>query len=67
MYLGLRQKSGRCYFFLFCHFFAEGIITFVASYGKELLQILHLAPGDASDQRTTYLERNQGLVDAHHY
>jgi hypothetical protein len=50
--------------FSLCHIFAEDIANFVVSYGKELFQIVHLAPGDAPEPRTSYLESNQGLMVA---
>ena len=59
----IRQKKK----IMLCHFFAEDIAIFVGSYGKELFQILHLAAGNTPNQRTAYLERNQGLMDAQFY
>ena len=61
---GLRQDTGKYTSSMFCHFFAEGIITFVASYGKELLQILHLVAGDTPEPRTSYAGPNQAIVAA---
>ena len=50
--------------FSLCHIFAEDIANFVVSYGKELLQILHLAAGDAPEPRASYAGPNQAVVAA---
>ena len=45
---------------LICYLFA----IFATSYGKELLQILHLAAGDAPEQGTADAGSDKGAVEA---
>ena len=44
--------------------FLPKVLLSLYSYGKELLQILHLAPGNPPDKRPLNPKRNQGLMDA---
>lgn len=48
----------------FCNIFAEYIANFVASYGKELFQILHLAAWNTPEPRPAYTCPNQAVVAA---
>ena len=45
-------------------YFAENIAIFMVRYGKELLQILHLAAGDTPEPRASYTGPNQAVVAA---
>jgi hypothetical protein len=49
---------------MFCHYFAEDIAIFVVRYGKELLQILHLAAGNTPEPRPAYTGSNPAVVAA---
>ena len=60
----LQQDSGKYTISIFCHYFAEDIAIFMVRYGKELLQILHLAAGDTPEPRASYTGPNQAVVAA---
>ena len=40
------------------------MVKFVVRYGKELLQIIHLASGDTPEPRAAYTGSNQAVVAA---